>query len=450
MTFAEKVYEAVSRIPKGRVATYGQIAEIIGCPGGSRAVGNALHVNPFAPVGPAESAEPVQSANSDPDVQTRRIVPCHRVVAADGSLAAHFGGGGPSVQYSRLAPEGVVFLPEPDLRSATKAASVATVANAALDLAPRHHSGIDPYTPSAPIPRVDLSRSGIVIERHPLEPFLPAGARILFLGSFPPPRARWSMDFFYPNWINDFWRIQGLIHFSDPHYFEYKSLSEEPSAAPELAVPELATSELATSEPSSTRRAASRRVVATCSSTTAEPASASRRTTAPKRFDRARIIDFCTSHGLAFYDTASKVCRWKGNASDEFLEILQPADIVGMLTQMPDCHTVVSTGGKSADELAAILSASGAIPLAGAIPVSGVPAFGTSPSARATALTSDTFIPLRSSSDSAPAITPPPVGSYLDLTLAGRPLRWWRMPSTSRAYPMPLVDKAAQYSLLFQ
>ena len=366
MTFAEKVYDAVSRIPKGRVATYGQIAEIIGCPGGSRAVGNALHVNPFAPVGPTQSAEPVQSANSAPVAQTRRIVPCHRVVAADGSLAAHFGGGGPAVQYSRLAPEGVAFLPVPGLRSATNA---------------------------APIPRVDLSRSGIIIERHPLEPFLPAGARILFLGSFPPPRARWSMDFFYPNWINDFWRIQGLIHFNDPHYFEYKSLSA-----------------------------------------------------APKRFDRARIIDFCTSHGLAFYDTASKVCRWKCNASDEFLEILQPADIVGMLTQMPDCHTVVSTGGKSADELATILSASGTFtPLrssSGAAP--------SSCSSAPLSSGSGTLAALGSAFESAPAITPPPVGSYLDLTLAGRPLRWWRMPSTSRAYPMPLAAKAAQYSLLFQ
>lgn len=384
MTFAEKVYDAVSRIPKGRVATYGQIAEIIGCPGGSRAVGNALHVNPFAPVGPAESTEPVQSADSAPAAQTRRIVPCHRVVAADGSLAAHFGGGGPAVQYSRLAPEGVVFLPASHLR---------------------------PSADAAPIPRVDLSRSGIVIERHPLEPFLPAGARILFLGSFPPPRARWSMDFFYPNWINDFWRIQGLIHFNDPHYFEYKSLSA-----------------------------------------------------APKRFDRARIIDFCTSHGLAFYDTASKVCRWKGNASDEFLEILQPADIVGMLTQMPDCHTVVSTGGKSAEELATILSASGAILSAsGAIPLSAAPASGTftplrsssgaAPSSCSSAplsSSSGTLAALGSAFDSAPAITPPPVGSYLDLTLAGRPLRWWRMPSTSRAYPMPLAAKAAQYSLLFQ
>lgn len=38
-------------------------------------------------------------------------------------------------------------------------------------------------------------------ERHPLQPFLPANAKILMLGSFPPPKARWSMEFFYPNWI---------------------------------------------------------------------------------------------------------------------------------------------------------------------------------------------------------------------------------------------------------
>lgn len=87
MTFAERVYDAVKHIPQGRVATYGQIAEMIGSPGAARAVGNALHVNPFAPV-----------------------VPCHRVVASDGSLAANFGCGGPAVQFERLKAEGVSFL----------------------------------------------------------------------------------------------------------------------------------------------------------------------------------------------------------------------------------------------------------------------------------------------------------------------------------------------------
>ena len=51
----------------------------------------------------------------------------------------------------------------------------------------------------------------IPVERHPLEPFLPSDGRILMLGSFPPPRQRWSMNFFYPNKQNDMWRIMGLL-----------------------------------------------------------------------------------------------------------------------------------------------------------------------------------------------------------------------------------------------
>ena len=336
MTFAEKVYDAVRRIPKGRVATYGQIAEIIGCPGGSRAVGNALHVNPFGQAykpGTDISGTPICAKGSS-------VVPCHRVVAADGSLASNFAFGGPAGQYERLAAEGTPFL---DTRDSV-----------------------------AYCPKVDLAKCGIVIERHPLEPFLPANGRMLFLGSFPPPKARWSMEFFYPNWINDFWRIQGLIHFGDAHHFEAK---------------------------------------------------------AGKRFDRSAIIDFCRREGLAFFDTAAKVCRWKGNASDEFLEILKPADILGMLAQMPDCKTIVTTGGKSAEELLGILQG-----LATAIPA-----------------------------------TAPAVGEYADITIrcanAGdtchtaignadsgdgtvRTIRWWRMPSTSRAYPLPLLAKAEHYAKL--
>ena len=56
-------------------------------------------------------------------------------------------------------------------------------------------------------------------ELHPLEPFLPVGARLLMLGSFPPQRVRWSMDFFYPNLQNDMWRIVGLIFFQDKEHF---------------------------------------------------------------------------------------------------------------------------------------------------------------------------------------------------------------------------------------
>lgn len=57
------------------------------------------------------------------------------------------------------------------------------------------------------------------IETHPLEPFLPGNAVLLMLGSFPPQKKRWSMDFFYPNLQNDMWRIIGIIFFSDKDHF---------------------------------------------------------------------------------------------------------------------------------------------------------------------------------------------------------------------------------------
>ena len=62
-------------------------------------------------------------------------------------------------------------------------------------------------------------RNPIPVERHPFEPFLPANAKVLMLGSFPPQSKRWSIDFYYPNFINDMWRILGLIFFNDKNRF---------------------------------------------------------------------------------------------------------------------------------------------------------------------------------------------------------------------------------------
>ena len=62
---------------------------------------------------------------------------------------------------------------------------------------------IQPHTPG--------NTDQIPVEVHPLQPFLPEKARLLMLGSFPPQRKRWSMDFFYPNIQNDMWRIFGLV-----------------------------------------------------------------------------------------------------------------------------------------------------------------------------------------------------------------------------------------------
>lgn len=93
MSFREEVYEVVRKIPAGSVATYGEIALMIGRPGAARAVGNALHVNPY------------EWGSSE--VPRELWVPCHRVVARDGSLAAGFGFGGAEEQKARLLAEGV-------------------------------------------------------------------------------------------------------------------------------------------------------------------------------------------------------------------------------------------------------------------------------------------------------------------------------------------------------
>lgn len=129
-------------------------------------------------------------------------------------------------------------------------------------------------------------------ELHPLEPFLPAGARLLMLGSFPPQRVRWSMDFFYPNLQNDMWRIVGLVFFADKSYFL---------------------------------------------------------TSDGKRFDKERIECFCREKGLALYDAAEEIIRLKNNASDNFLQVVREVDLAQLLALIPECRAIVTTGQKATD-----------------------------------------------------------------------------------------------------
>lgn len=185
----------------------------------------------------------------------------------------------------------------------------------------------------------------IAPEAHPLEPFLPANAKLLMLGSFPPQRKRWSMDFYYPNFQNDMWRIFGHIFFGDRGYF-------------------------------------------------ISPGG--------KAFDRERIVGFLTQKGIALYDTASVVRRLKENASDRFLEIVEPTDIGALLRRLPECRNVAATGGKAAETAAMTLGCE-------------VPA----------------------------------VGGFSEFVLDGRKMRLWRMPSSSRAYPMSPERKAGVYSAMF-
>lgn len=180
-----------------------------------------------------------------------------------------------------------------------------------------------------------------VTEKHPLQPFLPQNAKILMLGSFPPPKARWSMEFFYPNWINDMWRILGHIFHGDRHHFETKG---------------------------------------------------------KKSFDKEAIVHFCKSRGIALYDTACEVRRLKENASDKFLEIVTPTDIRALLSSLPHCTAIVATGQKATDTIVSTLGCA-----------------------------------------------EPPIGGMTTTTIDNRELRIWRMPSSSRAYPLALEKKAMHY-----
>ena len=181
-------------------------------------------------------------------------------------------------------------------------------------------------------------------EKHPLAPFLPCGARLLMLGSFPPPRKRWSMEFFYPNLQNDMWRIIGHLATGDKLHF----LNPE------------------------------------------------------RRFDRDRIVQFCTERGIALYDAASEVRRLMDNASDRFLEVVTPTDIEALLLQIPACEAIVTTGQKATDQI--------------------VEHFGC---------------------------VAPAVGGWTEVAIGERRLRFWRMPSSSRAYPMRLEAKAEIYARMF-
>ena len=202
------------------------------------------------------------------------------------------------------------------------------------------------------------------IEYHPLSPFLPERAKVLMLGSFPPPRERWCMDFFYPNPQNDMWRIMGHVFFGDKTHFEVP-YSE----------------------------------IHGCKIHSCEAHSSTKR---KKGFDYEAIVAFCRTQGIAIFDTAQAVRRLQGNAADEHLEIVERTDIAALLQQIPECHDLCCTGGKAANTLADMLHTA-----------------------------------------------TPKAGEYIDTVFNDRSIRFWRMPSTSRAYPLSFDKKAAAYQHMF-
>ena len=197
----------------------------------------------------------------------------------------------------------------------------------------------------------NIARNKDGVEYHPLKPFLPENAKVLFLGSFPPQRKRWSMDFFYPNFINDHWRLEGQLFFGDQNHFVDVEA---------------------------------------------------------KRFKIDEIVAFCQEKGLAFFDTSTAIRRLQDNASDKYLEVVESTDIRALLHQLPHCRAIVTTGEKATETICASLG------------IQVVPKV-------------NTYVTI-------------PETNNLD----GDPILLYRLPSSSRAYPLSFDKKAAAYHQMFK
>lgn len=194
-------------------------------------------------------------------------------------------------------------------------------------------------------------KDALPTESHPLKPFLPKNARLLMCGTFPPKKEKWSMEFYYPNFINDMWRIFGLVYFGDKDRFVDQR---------------------------------------------------------HKTFRLDELRPFLEEKGIALSDTGREVVREKDNAADKHLSIKRHIDLADILSELPECEAVATTGEKAASVVAEITG---------------------------------TEIPK--------------TGEYAEcsLTLKDgtiRSFRHWRMPSSSRAYPLKIDRKAEMYARMLQ
>ncbi|MGM9868509.1 MAG: uracil-DNA glycosylase family protein [Sodaliphilus sp.] len=188
--------------------------------------------------------------------------------------------------------------------------------------------------------------STLPIETHPFPPFVPTGARVLMLGTFPPKPNRWAMEFFYPNRTNDMWKIMGLIFFGNPFQF-YDAEA--------------------------------------------------------KTYRLLELKHFLKQQRIALYDTATRVRRLKDNASDKFLDIMETIDLTHFLSSCPTIQAVVTAGEKATGVVAQMAG-----------------------------------------------VQPPKMGEAVECVLAGHLFTLYRMPSSSRAFPMALDKKAEAYRKMFR
>ncbi len=187
------------------------------------------------------------------------------------------------------------------------------------------------------------------IETHPFEPFLPKNARLLMLGTFPPAPKRWCMEWYYPNYTNDMWRIVGLCFFGDKLHFVDE---------------------------------------------------------ADKTYRLKELKAFLAEKGIAIFDTCLRIRRTTGTAADKDLEVVERADLDGMLRALPLCKGVLAAG-----QLATTLFTEH---------------YGIGGEARKMKM-----------------------GSHADFTFEGRTISLYREPSSSRAYPMKVEVKADYYKQMF-
>ena len=136
------------------------------------------------------------------------------------------------------------------------------------------------------------------IELRPFPPFLPPHATVLMMGSFPPAADKRAMEFHYPNFQNDMWRVYGLVFFGDAMHFRH---GEE------------------------------------------------------KAFDAEKIKAFLTERGIGSCPGVRRAIRGHGNASDAYLKVVETVELPEILEKIPQCRRICTTGGKATEILFALL-----------------------------------------------------------------------------------------------
>lgn len=186
------------------------------------------------------------------------------------------------------------------------------------------------------------------IEIHPFPAILPPDAKVMMMGSFPPKDEKRCMQFHYPNFQNDMWRIYGKVFFNNAEHFQV--IGE-------------------------------------------------------KRFDAEKIQHFLFEKGIALCPTVKRAIREQNNAADKFLTIIEAVNLTEVLPLVPDCRWIFTTGGKATEILLSLL---------------------------------DTQIKL------------PKTNEFIPFEYAERSLNLYRLPSTSRAYPLSFENKVNSYRTFFE